>query len=578
MTTTTNGNPSYRSTGRPHIDYFAGATRQSPEDTLTTLAQSCIDSDARLAVATFFQKRDCRGGAGERKPFFMSMQLLPDSLRARLYPIVPQYGYWQDLNALARAIPEDRPVIADLLATYLFDNIVGFESGVLHRPLEKWLPTEQQRDDRVWGAAKKIIQAYNRRAREINIKEQVVEKLGRDFQQQIQKVDPHSQLVAGKTTQWSVMEDGEHPWEDQIADKINELSQRFGYIFTKSQQLPDTIHKMTRTSYRKWCSFMRAYYEVVEHYKSEGQWDLIDYSKVPSLAFDRTKEQFAEHSPERFRLFMQRVDRGEQKINVGRLMPCQLLGQESSEVRDTQWRLVVEETKKFYSEVPLDNIFHPQNTIHVADVSGSMTSSLGGIRPIDVALSLAFIGGEVGQRPIYTFSTSPKRYEPTWSTLTEAQQQVDDTNFSTNLRALIDRIHTDFPQAPGSIFIYTDGGFDMMCSEDPVSAAEYIQQKFGPVAPTIVFWNVAGNIADFATATQHDKIIQVAGFSKDLYQIFTRLTDVENFSLETFFRQAVLSDRYQIPLDIYDTWKLDQDAIAAEWETRGLVSFPEGEW
>lgn len=573
--TTYNGNPSYATIGKPHIDYFAGVTRQTPDSEISRLAQSCFDSDQRLAIATFFQKRDCRGGAGERKPFILSFKVLPADLRERLYSIVPQFGYWDDLNSFARAIPEDRSVIAGLFATYLRDNIVGFETGVLHRPLEKWLPTEGQQDDKTWGAVKKIVKAFNRqfdKEAPFDLRTRVLKKLGKDLEKQVKKLDFHAEVVPGERTVWRVKETEGYPWSEETTSKIKEVTARFGHIATKAQVLPTFFSKLSLTDYRKWCSFMRAYFEVLEHYKSEGEWDLIDFSKIPSIAFDRNKEQFQEHIPEKFTAFMKKVESGEEKINVGRLMPFQLIPRPSSEVRDIQWRLIVEETKKFYTEVPLDNIFHPQNVIHVADVSGSMITTSMNPRPIDVALSLTFLGAEVGKRACYTFSTTSKRYEPTWTSLTEAQAIFRDSNCSTNFRSLIDRIFDDCMKEadkkgvppsqcfPGSIFIYTDGGFDQMCRESPTSAADYLTSKFDGFSkiPVVVFWNVAGNLSDFTTTTEHQKIVQLAGFSKDLYKIFTRLTSIDGLGPEILFKKAVLTERYEIPLAVYDSWKASQ--------------------
>lgn len=84
------------------------------------------------------------------------------------------------------------------------------------------------------------------------------------------------------------------------------------------------------------------------------------------------------------------------------------------------------------------------------------------------------------------------------------------------------------------------------CTDPNVSyedgTAGYLTSKFGGFSkiPVVVFWNVAGNLSDFTTTTKHQKIVQLAGFSKDLYEIF--------------FKKAVLTERYEMPLAVYDSW------------------------
>lgn len=527
---TENGNPSYATIGSPLLDYFAGVTRQTDDSEIIRLAKACIDSDLPLAVATFFQKRDCREGTGERKPFILSLGELPAELRWKLYLKAPEYGYWDDLNAFARLKsddPETLKVIANIFAKHLLDNVRNFPEG-LHYPLEKWLPTEGQQDDRAWKGVKRIIQAFNTHNRDsLVLREEIKQKLGVWHQSSLLKVE-------GSEV------------------KVSQLNTRFGHLLEKAEALPETIEKLTLKDYRKWCSFMRAWYSVVEHFQSEGLWELIDYSQVPSLAFNRNKKNFAKFDPVRFGEFVQSVSENKAKINVARLMPFELVAQVDDGVRDTQWKLVVEETRKFYSGLTEESPFHPQNSLHVVDASGSMMAGLP--KRFHVALSMGLLMAEVGKQPLYTFSAEPRRYEPTWSSLTEALNVVRDPNWTTDFKKLIDRVHQDYGQnPPKSIFVYTDGGFDEMCHETPTTAADYIKGKWEN-PPIFVFWNVAGNTSDFTTTTEHQGIVQVAGFSKDLYRLFTRLTSLDDLKPDRLFRAAVLTERYQPLIDLAREW------------------------
>lgn len=98
------------------------------------------------------------------------------------------------------------------------------------------------------------------------------------------------------------------------------------------------------------------------------------------------------------------------------------------------------------------------------------------------------------------------------------------------------------------------------CTDPNVSYEDgtdgYLTSKFGGFSkiPVVVFWNVAGNLSDFTTTTKHQKIVQLTGFSKDLYEIFTRLTSIDGLGPEIFFKKAVLTERYEMPLAVYDSW------------------------
>jgi hypothetical protein len=543
---TTNGNPSYSTVGKSHLDYYAGVTRQTSVEDIERLAKECAESDLRLAVATFFQKRDCREGSGERKPFILSMVMIPQELRYHLYTLVPEYGYWKDLNSLARHIPQDQDFIAHLLSYQLLKNIQNFGTTDCDRNLEKWLPTEGQKDDKNWNAVNKIIEAFNENCKiHIKLRNNIVEIVLKDFGQRLSKLAEKATVRLASNGELVIGIKG-----DVDSTKVNFLLNKYQHILNTANNLPSNIVKLNKSGYRKWCSFARAYYEVIEHFKSTNDWKLINYSAVPSIAFDRTKKQFEKHDEQRFKQFIESVKKGETTINVGRLMPYELVAQDSSDIRDEQWKQIVKETRNFYSEISEDRIFHPKNSIHVADVSASMLS--GTPVPIHVSLSLVFLMSEVSGKPMFTFSGEPKKYEPTWETLTEAQKMVKDANYNTDFRKLIDRIHTE-KDSPKVIYIYTDGGFDKMCKESPTTAIDYIKKKFDD-PPIIIFWNVSGNVKDFTVNTEHKGVVQLAGFSKDVYKIFTRLTSIDEINPEEFFRKAVLNERYHPVLKIYDEW------------------------
>jgi hypothetical protein len=448
--TTYNGNPSFSTIGKPHLDFYGGVTRLTYDGRVRELAQKCVETDLRLAIPTFFQKRNCRGGSGERKPFIISFKELPQELRRKLYPLIPQYGYWKDLLALSNLIPEDRGYIVGLMTAQLLANMVSLtrKDVKVDRNLEKWLPSEGCKyGDHIDQIIRQfnLFRGLNASKKPLKLRQKACNALSHELDARLAKINPNASSILfnvhmedQETQGFKVMlkrdvsssEDelkefgGDVEFADDHDPRFVELIKLYDHILSKAMKLQTSIRKLNKTGYRKWLSYRRAHDAVIEHYKSEDHWNLIEYSKVPSIAFDRTKIQFQKHDEKRFVEFMSRVKSGTAKINVGRLMPYELLAQESSEVRDQQWRLVVDETKAFYADVPMDSLFHPSNSIHVADVSGSMVTTKTGVTPIDVSRSRAILMAEVGQRPLYTFSGKTKRIDPTWTNLTEALAMV----------------------------------------------------------------------------------------------------------------------------------------------------------
>ena len=170
---TSNGNLSYHSVGSAVLDYFSGVTRQTDDQKIIDLWNLAWEESKVFSILALFQKRDCRGGAGERKPFIFSFTQIPTEYRKLLYTLIPEYGYYDDLNKLAKDIPEDRDFIVKILADKLYENLnwffnISLDKEVLPKPkhfglLEKWLPTEKGEDDRTWGAVTLIIENLKNR-------------------------------------------------------------------------------------------------------------------------------------------------------------------------------------------------------------------------------------------------------------------------------------------------------------------------------------------------------------------------------------------------------------------------------
>ena len=77
--------------------------------------------------------------------------------------------------------------------------------------------------------------------------------------------------------------------------------------------------------YKRICSRLRKYLDVTEIKMSAGQWDQIDYEKVPSRAMMIYRWAFYHHEPERFQAYLDEVEAGTAKVHSGTLYPYDIV-------------------------------------------------------------------------------------------------------------------------------------------------------------------------------------------------------------------------------------------------------------
>lgn len=454
------------------------------------------------------------------------MSCIPTEYRRQLYPLIPEYGYFDDWNALALEIEEDREYIAGLWANLLQENMNWFfgsdnsleksEGFVLSDParrpkhfglLEKWIPTQDGKDDNKWDAVKLILRRLKN----------------------LPKIDPSA------------------PARNL---KMNEVSEQKFVNLVKSLNFHGET-KISPAFYRKWCSFVRSL-NIVESYKHDGLWQHIKYDSVPSICFNQNKKQFEKHDRERFLEFLAQVANKQKVIKTSVLEAYQLVNSIYEEtdhsVTNLQWQNFVEEMR---GKSDPNNPFSANNSTFVADVSGSMTRVKNGIKPITVALSLAILGATLGGKPLYTFSKDPKKYPPIWTNLSDAVSHIQDENFNTDFKKLVDRLAADKVNSK-TIYILTDGGFDEMCNLDPTTGVDYLQKKLGNV--NLVFWNVDGKCQDFMASKQHENVCLLSGFSKGIYLSILNLKSFEDLNPEIMCFNILFSERYKSILDVVDSW------------------------
>lgn len=305
---------------------------------------------------------------------------------------------------------------------------------------------------------------------------------------------------------------------------------------------------MTPKQYRKTLVTLS---NTVEQAMCANNWDGINYSHVPSVAFSRYKKAFNKHSPGAFSGFVTKVQKGEAKINAKAIFPHDIIrGLRSS-------RSAVEQTASNEQWKALPNFLEGsnENILVMCDSSGSMTSGLphGGAQPIDIAIALSIymserMGGHF-KDTFLTFSTRPTLQKLSGSLKDRiAQLERAQWDMSTNLQAAFELIldtavkhRLTQADLPTKILIVSDMEFDACGGRTNFQAARDKFARAGFKAPDIVFWNVRGRVGN-SPVTQHQSgAALVSGFSPSIVRSVLGQTEVTPTDV---MLKTLLSERY----------------------------------
>ena len=134
MTTTENGMPARKHTANAVLGFFskAGSSRGK---SLATDFSAALAENEQLAVRALLWTRDIKQGAGERRQFRELIKVLEQhnpGLAARIIPLVPELGRWDDLFAFTDALNINA-------AMNLFADALRAGNGLAF----KWAPREK---------------------------------------------------------------------------------------------------------------------------------------------------------------------------------------------------------------------------------------------------------------------------------------------------------------------------------------------------------------------------------------------------------------------------------------------------
>ena len=312
---------------------------------------------------------------------------------------------------------------------------------------------------------------------------------------------------------------------------------------------------LSEKEYRVMLSNLRKKIDLVEHKMCSNNWSEIEYSKVPSKAGLMYRKSFIKHDLDRYNQFMLSAVKLENKVNASALYPYEIAEKVTKAYThvDPTEELVLQ---AFWQNLPDYMDGKSFKGLVVADTSGSMTSAIGNVKPIDVSISLAIYIAErnagVWKNKFITFSENPEMQTIIGDTIVDKIKNLSkaDWGYNTDLIAVFKSIlkaakaDSVAPEdMPEKIFIISDMQFDQACNSNTRTNFEQIKKnyaKYNYKMPDLIFWNVNGSAN--VPMTIHDTgTCLVSGCSPS---ILSAVLSGEVISPIDILKQAVYTERY----------------------------------
>jgi len=292
----------------------------------------------------------------------------------------------------------------------------------------------------------------------------------------------------------------------------------------KIEKALDLNHK----TYRQTLSRLRDQLNVLERNMSAKDYDAIEYHKVPSMAFLKHMKAFKTHDATKFSSFMEKVAKGEAKVNTGVLFPSDIVHKLTDgdpwNCRSTPSSEVAE-LSLLWDNLPNYLGDAGEQALVIADTSGSMSGT-----PIEVALSLAMYYAERNLGPwkdyFISFSARPTLQHISGSNLLEKFRNMANTGWDSNTNvelafklildiAIKNKLTQD--ELPKKLYIVSDMEFDSCCGTNYSNAKELFEAQ-GYKLPTVVFWNVDARSDQSPVRFDEQGTMLVSGYSASVFR------------------------------------------------------------
>lgn len=280
--------------------------------------------------------------------------------------------------------------------------------------------------------------------------------------------------------------------------------------------------KLSERTYRKTLSALRTKIDIVEKKMSEGKWNEIDFSHVPSKAMNRYVNVFNSRCGAEFLAYKQKLVAGETKVNAATLFPADIVKKylnthSLDTVDEEQWKAMPNYVNGEY------------DCVVVADVSGSMTCCNNEPMATSIGLATYFAQRNKGAyHGLYMTFTD----HPSFITIRDGQKLTSIINdvkrkgvgYSTNVDAMMEAIYNmavKTREVPKAVIIISDGEFDRYCTRGFADSivAKWNQKlmRAGLPQTKIISWNVACR-HDTVIAPATDNVAFCSGYSAGVFK------------------------------------------------------------
>ena len=526
------GSDVYETTGDPRVDLSVLSVRGATQEQIKPLMKLLLADEAHKmyedAFVLAFQTRNIRGGKGERDVAYMmfSMLLKYTPYMIEMLDLVPHFGCWRDLFALASALLNPtreseamrylpiKNAVVHLAITQLRKDLATEEK----KPISlcaKWAPREGKGDAHEQALAREMATALFPEVAQFSSRQRLYRKMVSALNRRLQ------------TTEVKMCA---NDWEEIVPsvvagrclDKhrkafLNEIAPRKGErVRGSGLRHPDNEIRMACREHFQEHFAAAARGEV----KLNGSDTLYPHEVIKKILESFRYDQYYGEEAN--------LSKGEQDLILG------------------QWHGFVE---KAHEGGAL------RDCVAVCDFSGSMDGT-----PKLVSMALGMLIAEVsGTNKFLTFDS-----DPTWHQMLSKDNIMERVSkignvghgLSTDFQKAMDIILADVKERrlrpneiPKDLIVFTDMGFDQACASDTTSfwtghsyrnvvkSAPWQTQiqmireawkragedMYGPanafVPPRIVIWNLRAEYKDYHATTDQEGVIMLSGWSPALFKV-----------------------------------------------------------
>ena len=296
---------------------------------------------------------------------------------------------------------------------------------------------------------------------------------------------------------------------------------------------------LSERDYRKALVKLRARIRILENNLRERDYT-FDYAKQPSKAMFKYRRAFMRNDGERYSAFMKKVERGEEKLHTGTLLPYEIVEPylyTGGWWNNHSYMLPISEQEKLSLNATwaaLEDYTTDENALAIVDTSGSMYCQSTPL-PAAVALSLGLYFAERAKGPYHNhfieFSAHPELIEIKGETFADRLRYIASFNevANTNIEAVFDLIldaavknQVAQNELPVKLYIISDMEFDSCIYDASLTNFENARRRYkikGYQLPQLVFWNVASRNRQQPVTVNDRGVALVSGCSPRIFSM-----------------------------------------------------------